>query len=153
MHPILKKLRVLIVLMCAAVFCTAYLFVEELSTPHYAANTTEAVIDTSPVASNASKGEALFKQNCTACHTLDKKLTGPALAGIENRMNYKLFERLLLNPQKAYKESPYLKALQKEYEDTQHMPVPDWFTRQDIEQIFLYLNTWKPVTLPYAIAG
>jgi cytochrome c2 len=153
MRPILKKLRVLIVLMCAAVFCTAYLFVEELSTPHYFANPAKAVIDTSPVASNTSKGEALFKQNCTACHTLDKKLTGPALAGIEDRMNYKLFEKLLLKPEKAYKQSPYLKALQKEYEDTQHMPFQGMLTKQEIEQIFLYLNTWKPVTLPYAIAG
>ncbi len=153
MHPILKKLRVLIVLMCAAVFCTAYLFVEELSTSHYAANPVIAVIDTSAAAINVAKGEHLFKQNCTACHAMDKKLVAPALMDIGNRMNYKLFEQLLLNPAKAYKQSPYLKALQMEYKDTQHMPFPNWFTRQEIEQIFLYLNTWKPITLPYAIAG
>lgn len=153
MHPILKKLRVLIVLMCAAVFCSAYLFVEELSTPHYAANTTEAVIDTTPVASNAPNGEALFKQNCTTCHTMDKKLTGPALAGIEERMNYKLFEQLLLNPAKAYRQSHYLKDLQMEYKDTQHMSFQGMLTKQEVEQIFLYLNTWKPITLPYSIAG
>lgn len=31
---------------------------------------------------NAQNGEKLFKANCTACHALDKKLTGPALKGI-----------------------------------------------------------------------
>ena len=31
---------------------------------------------------DVKKGETLFKANCTACHALDKKLTGPALKGI-----------------------------------------------------------------------
>lgn len=155
MHPILKKLRVLIVLMCAAVFCTAYLFVEELSTPHYAVSPAKAAIDTSPVAINAAKGGKLFNQICTSCHVMDKKLAGPALAGIENRMNDTLFEKLLLNPQKAYKESRYLKALQKEYAGwgSQHMSFRGMLTKQEVEQIFLYLKTWKPVTLNGVIAG
>lgn len=32
------------------------------------------------------KGEKLFKQNCTSCHALDKKVVGPALAGVQDRV-------------------------------------------------------------------
>ena len=30
-------------------------------------------------------GKKLFKANCAACHKIDKKLVGPALAGVEER--------------------------------------------------------------------
>lgn len=33
----------------------------------------------------AQDGEKLFKSNCAACHKIDKKLVGPALAGTEDR--------------------------------------------------------------------
>jgi len=32
------------------------------------------------------KGEKLFKQNCTSCHALNKKVVGPALSGVEGRV-------------------------------------------------------------------
>ena len=33
------------------------------------------------------KGKALFNTNCAACHTLDKKMVGPALRGVELRLS------------------------------------------------------------------
>ncbi|WOD45322.1 c-type cytochrome [Hwangdonia lutea] len=33
-----------------------------------------------------AKGKSLFNSNCAACHTLDKKMTGPALRHIEQRL-------------------------------------------------------------------
>ncbi|MCK5400260.1 MAG: c-type cytochrome [Flavobacteriaceae bacterium] len=33
------------------------------------------------------KGKALFNTNCAACHSLDKKLTGPALRGVEAKLS------------------------------------------------------------------
>ncbi len=36
--------------------------------------------------SDPVKGKALFNTNCAACHTLDKKLTGPALRNVEQRL-------------------------------------------------------------------
>ena len=33
-----------------------------------------------------TKGKALFNANCAACHQLDKKMTGPALRYVENRL-------------------------------------------------------------------
>ncbi len=32
------------------------------------------------------KGKQLFNQNCAACHALDRKMTGPALANVEARL-------------------------------------------------------------------
>ena len=33
-----------------------------------------------------ARGKTLFNTNCAACHSLDKKLTGPALRGVEARL-------------------------------------------------------------------
>ena len=45
-------------------------------------------IDERPVVIN-SVGAKLFRDNCATCHRLNKDLTGPALAGIENRVKDK----------------------------------------------------------------
>lgn len=34
-----------------------------------------------------AKGKALFNQNCAACHALNRKMTGPALANVETRLS------------------------------------------------------------------
>jgi len=44
-----------------------------------AAKPTAAGTAVSTPAGDAAAGEALFKQNCTACHKIDQKMTGPAL--------------------------------------------------------------------------
>ena len=33
-----------------------------------------------------AKGKQLFNQNCAACHALNRKMTGPALANVESRL-------------------------------------------------------------------
>ena len=33
-----------------------------------------------------AKGKSLFNQNCAACHALNRKMTGPALANVEARL-------------------------------------------------------------------
>ncbi|MEY8019416.1 c-type cytochrome [Muriicola sp. SD30] len=35
---------------------------------------------------DAVKGKQLFNQNCAACHALNRKMTGPALANVETRL-------------------------------------------------------------------
>lgn len=35
---------------------------------------------------DAVAGKALFNQNCAACHALNRKMTGPALANVESRL-------------------------------------------------------------------
>ena len=42
--------------------------------------------DSSAPSGDAAAGKALFNQNCAACHALDRKMTGPALANVESRL-------------------------------------------------------------------
>lgn len=37
-------------------------------------------------AADPAKGKSLFNQNCAACHALNKKMTGPALANVAERL-------------------------------------------------------------------
>ncbi|CAN0602954.1 unnamed protein product, partial [Ectocarpus sp. 12 AP-2014] len=37
-------------------------------------------------AADAVAGKALFNQNCAACHAMNRKMTGPALANVEARL-------------------------------------------------------------------
>lgn len=57
-------------------------------------NAQEVVVDaaeavevaTEEGAGDAVAGKALFNQNCAACHALNRKMTGPALANVETRL-------------------------------------------------------------------
>ena len=40
-----------------------------------------------------AKGKALFNANCAACHQLDKKMTGPALRNVEQRLEAEGLDR------------------------------------------------------------
>ncbi len=42
--------------------------------------------DEAATAGDAANGKALFNQNCAACHSLNRKMTGPALANVESRL-------------------------------------------------------------------
>lgn len=42
--------------------------------------------ETEVAAGDAVAGKALFNQNCAACHALNRKMTGPALANVETRL-------------------------------------------------------------------
>ncbi len=57
------------------------------------AETAEAVVEEAAAApeayaggGDAAKGKTLFNQNCAACHALNRKMTGPALANVEARL-------------------------------------------------------------------
>ena len=43
--------------------------------------------DASVSGGDAVKGKALFNQNCAACHSLTRKMTGPALEKVESRLS------------------------------------------------------------------
>jgi len=42
--------------------------------------------DEAVTAGDPVNGKALFNQNCAACHSLNRKMTGPALANVESRL-------------------------------------------------------------------
>jgi mono/diheme cytochrome c family protein len=63
----------------------------------------------------AAEGEAVFTQMCTACHKLDKRHVGPALAGVLDRRNPAWVMNMILNPEVMVKEDPIAKELFAEY--------------------------------------
>jgi|WetSurMetagenome_2_1015567.scaffolds.fasta_scaffold17279_6 cytochrome c len=63
----------------------------------------------------AGQGEALFKDKCVACHTLDEKKIGPALRGVTSRRTPAYVMNQILNPENMGKYHPEGKRLTAEY--------------------------------------
>ncbi|MBY0477247.1 MAG: c-type cytochrome [Chitinophagaceae bacterium] len=66
----------------------------------------------------AQDGKALFQANCASCHAVGKKLTGPALAGLEGRGSWSDRKKLyawIRNPAGFAKTDAYAAGLIKEY--------------------------------------
>ncbi len=59
------------------------LFAQEETAEPAEAEATEAAAD---LGGDPVKGKQLFNQNCAACHALNRKMTGPALANVETRL-------------------------------------------------------------------
>jgi mono/diheme cytochrome c family protein len=103
------------------------------------------------------KGKQLFNQNCAACHALDRKMTGPALANVESR----LMEDEGLDKEWLYawiKNSPgmissgddYANRIYAEYNQAAMTPFPT-LSNQDMDDILAY--TAAPPAKPAAAAA
>jgi hypothetical protein len=60
-------------------------------------------------------GAAAFKQKCTACHMVERKLIGPAMKGIYERRNPAWVMNMILNPTEMLQKDPTSMSLLKEY--------------------------------------
>ncbi len=69
-------------LLLLQLFFTPLLAQEETAEPAEA----EAVEAAADLGGDPAKGKQLFNQNCAACHALNRKMTGPALANVETRL-------------------------------------------------------------------
>jgi mono/diheme cytochrome c family protein len=87
----------------------------------------------------ASKGEATFKQKCTACHMPARKLIGPAMSGIFKRRSPEWVMNMLLNPTEMLKQDPIAKALLKEYNNV--MMLNQNLSEEEARAISEYLRT------------
>ena len=67
--------------------------------------------------SMAHRGEALFKSKCTACHSPDYKLIGPAPKGVLDRRTPEWVMNMILNPEIMLKQDPIAKQLLIEYKN------------------------------------
>jgi cytochrome c551/c552 len=87
-----------------------------------------------------AKGKTLFQQNCASCHNVHKKLTGPALAGVEERWSdKKLLHQWIHNSQSVVAAGDaYAVALYNEYSKTTMPPFPS-FTDADIDDILSFI--------------
>ncbi|MGB5553443.1 MAG: c-type cytochrome [Flavobacteriaceae bacterium] len=105
-------------------------------------------------AGDAAKGKALFNQNCAACHALDRKMTGPALANVESRLSEdegldKVWLRSWIknSPGLIKSGDAYANKIYNEYNQAAMTAFPT-LSDTDIDDILAY--TAAPVAVPVA---
>jgi mono/diheme cytochrome c family protein len=93
-------------------------------------------------AQDASKGKALFLTNCSSCHAVNKQVTGPALAGVEDRWpDKKMLHNWIRNNKQVLAEGyPYAVNLYKQYSNIS-MNVFSSFSDKDIDDILAYIKS------------
>lgn len=93
----------------------------------------------------AQDGKALFSQNCASCHAVDKKLTGPALAGVQDRWpdQKKLYSWIHNNQAFLKTGDAYANNLYNEYGKVQMNLFPN-LTDAEIGAILKYIKEYKP---------
>jgi len=93
------------------------------------------------VACFAQDGKALFTSNCASCHAINKKLTGPALAGVEERWPDKAkLHAWIHNSAKVIQSGDaYAVSLFNEYNKTPMNPFPQ-LSDKDIDAIIAYVK-------------
>jgi mono/diheme cytochrome c family protein len=91
---------------------------------------------------NAQDGKALFQQNCASCHAVNKKLTGPALAGVEERWSEKKNLYAWIKNSAAFLKTgdPYANKLYAEYNKVAMNNFPG-LADADIDAILAYIKT------------
>lgn len=103
----------------------------------------------------AQDGKALFSQNCASCHAVDKKLTGPALKGVEDRWggDRKKLHAWIHNSQAFLKTGDtYANNLYTEYNKIAMNLFPN-LTEKEIDAILDYVKDWKPAAPVATAAG
>jgi mono/diheme cytochrome c family protein len=124
------------------VFFIAYKVVDySLSIRSFSESSSQVVIDYDTPSSNNTKGKQLFMQNCASCHAIHKKLTGPALTGVEERIpDKKLLHEWIRNNQKVLKSgNPYFVSLYNTYDKTP-MNIFSAITDEEIDAILNYIK-------------
>ena len=98
---------------------------------------------------SAQDGKALFSANCASCHAVHKKLTGPALAGLEGRGPWSDRKQLyawIHNPAGFMKTNKYTADLKVQYNGVLMTAFPA-LAEKEIDAIVAYINS---VPLPDA---
>jgi len=86
-----------------------------------------------------AEGEKLFKANCRACHAIDQRLIGPALAGIYDRRDMDWIKAFIKNSQVVIASGDeYAVALYEEYNKTAMTSFN--FDDSEIEAILSYIK-------------
>ena len=101
----------------------------------------------------AQDGKTLFQTNCAACHAVNKKSTGPALAGVEDRWTdkTKLYAWIKNNAAVLKSGDKYANDLYLEYNKTTMNLFPS-LTDKDIDAILGYVKS-VPAATATAAAG
>lgn len=92
-------------------------------------------------AADVAKGKDLFDQNCASCHAIDKKLIGPALAGITERREEAWLFSWIRNSQAMVKAGdPIAVQLFEEYKKSVMTSFED-LGDEDIRNILAYVES------------
>ncbi|CAM4278497.1 c-type cytochrome [Zobellia roscoffensis] len=110
-------------------------------------------------AGDPAKGKALFNQNCAACHSLTRKMTGPALANVEARLSEDegldrdwLHRWIKNSPGLIASGDAYAKKVYAEYNQAAMTPFPT-LSDADIDNILAYTAAKPKTAAPAAVAG
>ena len=87
----------------------------------------------------AAKGEQTFNTICIACHAVDKRMIGPAMAGLYERRSPEWVMNMILNPDGMLKEDPIAIALLKEYNNA--IMLNQNLSEEDARAVAEYLRT------------
>lgn len=91
-------------------------------------------------AADPAAGEKLYKANCTSCHAINKKVIGPALAGITARRDEAWLIPWIKNSQAVIKAGdPYAVALYQEYNQSVMTAFPQ-LSDDDIRNMLAYID-------------
>ena len=114
--------------------------------------TAEAAVETpsADLGGDPVAGKQLFNQNCAACHALDRKMTGPALANVETRLgedqglDKEWFYAWIKNSAGVIASGDaYANKIYKEYNESQMTAFPT-FSNEDIDNICLLYTSPSP---------
>jgi mono/diheme cytochrome c family protein len=87
--------------------------------------------------STEERGAKLFQEKCSACHKLDERYIGPALAGVTERRQPEWILNMILNPEVMIQQDPTAKALLAQFiapMANQHL------TREEAECVLVYFR-------------
>lgn len=95
----------------------------------------------------AQDGKALFSANCASCHAIDKKLTGPALQGVEERWGgdrKKLYAWIKNSGAFLKTGDKYANELFNSYAKMPMTAFDGVLDDKQIDAILDYVKNWKP---------
>jgi cytochrome c551/c552 len=103
---------------------------------------------------SAQDGKALFQTNCAGCHAVNKRVTGPALAGVEDRWpdKAKLHAWIRNNAAVLKSGDKYANDLFVEYNKISMQTFPS-LTDKDIDAILSYIKSVPPPAVAAPATG
>lgn len=102
---------------------------------------------------DVQKGKSLFNANCAACHKLNKRAVGPALAGVSEKYDKEWLYAWIKNPMGMVKAGdPQAVAVYEEYNKSVMTAFPQ-LSNEDIDNILAYTDYTPPApAVPAAVA-